>query len=79
MFQQQKNNREKCPLNGICTPEENWCQSAPVFHGGSEDISDTECKMRKGQAPGFVVSNRGDFIYLLTSLNNFSGVPYSEQ
>lgn len=57
-----ENDREKCPLNGIYTPEKNRCQSAPVFHAGSVDINDTECKMRKGQAPGFVVSNRGDFI-----------------
>lgn len=58
-----ENDREKCPLNAICTPEKNCCQSAPVLHGGSEDINGTECKMRKSQAPGFVVSTRGDFIF----------------
>jgi len=64
MFQQQKMTGEKCLLNGICTAAKNPCQSASVFHGGSEDISDTEYKMRKGQAPGFVVTNRGDFIFV---------------
>lgn len=72
-----ENGREKCPLNGICTPEKNRCQNAPVFHGGSEDINDTECKMRKGQAPGFVLSNRGDLIFFKNSFNNFTSVPYS--
>lgn len=58
-----ENDREKRPLNGICTPEKKRCRSAPVFHGGSEDINDGACRMKKGQAPGFVVSNRGDFIF----------------
>lgn len=85
-FSAAENDRKKCPLSGICTPEKNCCQNAPVFHGGSEDINDAGCTMRKGQAPGFV-SNRGDFTLLklllllvlvfLNSLSNFAGVPHS--
>lgn len=63
MFPQQSRKRQgKCPQNDICTPEEDCCcLSAPALHGESRDINGTECRMRKGQALGFVVSNRGDF------------------
>lgn len=50
------------------------------MEGVKKDGSDTECEMRKGQAPAFVVSNKGDFsvlLFFLNSLNNFTVVPCS--
>lgn len=49
-----------------------------LLHGGTEGMEDAEREVREGQAPGSVVSHRGDFIsFFVNSLSNFTCVLYS--
>lgn len=71
------NDRGKCPLNGICTPEKSRCQSAPVFPGGNEDGSGTCVKWGTARLPPSCYRWRWRYFSFWNRPSNFPGVPHS--